>query len=69
MKQADLDSLMDKAEARGDRELLKQLKEQDLAAKFQDLVTKIQMTFKCMSKVSGLTCKNYCYLFILHERL
>lgn len=45
MKQADLDSLMGKAEARGDRELLRQLKEQDLAAKFQDLVTKIQMTF------------------------
>ena len=45
MKQTDLNSLMDQAEARGDKELLKQLKEQDLAAKFADLVTKIQMTF------------------------
>jgi hypothetical protein len=45
MKQTDLNALMGEAEARGDRELLKQLKEQDLAAKFQDLVTKIQTTF------------------------
>ena len=45
MKQTDLNSLMEQAEARGETEILKQLKAQALQQEFNDLVQKMQTSF------------------------
>jgi len=44
-KQTDLNSLIEQAEARGQTQLVNQLKQRDLAAQFNDIVQKIQLAF------------------------
>lgn len=44
-KQGDLNSMMEEAERRGETDLLNQLKQQDMQAKFNDLIVKMQTTF------------------------
>ena len=44
-KQGDLNAMMEEAERRGETDLLNQLKQQDMQAKFNDLIVKMQTTF------------------------
>ena len=45
LKRGDLNSMMLEAERRGETEILNQLKQQDMQAKFNDLIVKMQTTF------------------------